>query len=149
MSKTVVTELTPSLEGRPGEDYDEDIFLYFLALERARAQHANRRVRLLTATVEPVPGKPAPISAATAARLFEGLRSSLRETDIMGWYRQHRVAAAVLSEHPDHPGADVSDVIQRRVREGLRLHLPSRIADSLRVRVTSVRPEPFWEQLGS
>ena len=59
-------------------------------------QRSNRRLRLLLATLEAVPGKPAPILPAYAARLFEGLRLWLRETDVMGWYRQDRVAGAVL-----------------------------------------------------
>jgi len=129
-----------ALECPPGTEYDEETFLFFLAIERARAKRSNRRLRLLLATLEPVPGKPIPIPPASAARLFEGLRLSLRDTDIMGWYRQDRVVGAVLGERADAPGYETSGLIERRVGEGLRERLPSRVARGLRVRVTQQGP---------
>lgn len=124
----------------PAREYDEDIFHYFLAVERARAERSNYPLRLLLATFEPVPGKPVPIPPATTARLFEGLRLSLRETDVTGWYRQQRVAGAVLSERADRSeSSDVSRVIKRRVGERLRQRLPSKVARSVRVRVIQLR----------
>ena len=98
-------------------------------------------LRLLLATLEPVPGKPAPIPAASAARLFEGLRQSLRDTDVMGWYRQDRVAGAVLSARPDAQGPETSDLIEQRVGEGLRQRLPAKVARGLRVRVVQQGPQ--------
>ena len=130
-----------ALECPPGTEYDEETFLYFMAIERARAERSNHPLRLLFATLESVPGQPTPIPPASAARLFEGLRMSLRETDVLGWYRQGRVAGAVLSERADRYGSDVSGVIQKRVGEGLRQQLPSRIGRSLRVRVVQLGPQ--------
>jgi hypothetical protein len=135
MSNAGRNGLNALLECQPGTEYDEDTFLYLLAVERARAERSNRPLRLLFATLEPTPGKPAPIPPASAARLFKGLRLSLRETDVMGWYRQDRVAGAVLSTRADGPGSDMSGLIEQRVGEALRQLLPSRIAGSLRVRV--------------
>ena len=135
--------LDSPLECPPGTDYHEDTFLYFLAVEQAHAERSNHPLRVLFATLEPNPGRPDPIPPATAARLFEGLRLSLRETDVTGWYRQHRVAGAVLSERADRSGSDVSGVIQKRVGEGLRQRLPSNVARSLCVRVIPLRPERF------
>jgi len=129
-----------TLDSLPGREYDEETFLYFLQLERARADRSNRPLRLLFATLEPVPGKPVPIPRATAARLFDGLRDLLRETDVMGWYRQHRVAGAVLSERADRSGPDVSSVIRIRVGEGLRQRLPARVGRSVRVGVVQLGP---------
>ena len=88
-----IPEQIRALECPPGAEYDEETFLYFLALGAgARRSRSNHPLRLLLATLEPVPGKPVPIPRASAARLFEGLRLSLRDTDVMGWYRQDRVA---------------------------------------------------------
>ena len=129
-----------ALECPPGAEYDEEIFLYFLALERARAGQANGRLQLLLATLEPVPGKPVSIPPASAERLFEGLRLSLRDTDVMGWYRQGRVAGAVLCEPPSALVCEMSDIIEQRVGEGLRQRLPSSVARSLRVRVVHQGP---------
>jgi len=139
------TRPSPTLDCHPGREYDEEAFRYFLAVERARADRANRPLQLLIAALEPVPGKPAPISRATAARLFAGLRLSLRETDIVGWYRQDRVAGAVLSEHADRPGRVVETVIRERVGNALRRRLPSGAARSLQVDIIQVA-EP---QLGN
>jgi hypothetical protein len=129
-----------ALECPPGREYDEETFLYFLAIERARAERANHRLRLLLATMEPVPGKPIPFPPSSAARLFEGLRLTLRDTDVMGWYRQDRVAGAVLSEPHDALVCEMSDFIEQRVSEGLRQRLPSKAARSLRVRVVQQGP---------
>jgi hypothetical protein len=131
------------LECPPGTGYDEHTFLYFLAVERARAERSNHPLRLLFATLEPVPGRPIPIPPATATRLLEGLRMSLRETDVTGWYRQHRVAGAVLSARADAPESEMSDLIEQRVGDGLRQRLPSKVARSLRVRVIQQGPRRF------
>ena len=129
-----------ALDCQPGAEYNEETFLYFLAIERARAERSNRRLPLLLATLEPVGGKPVPIPPANAARLFEGLRLALRDTDIMGWYRQDHVVGAVLGAHADEPEGETSDLIERRVGAGLRERLPANIARGLRVRVTQQGP---------
>ena len=129
-----------TLECPPGTEYDEETFVYFLAIEQARTQLASHPVRLLLATLEPVAGQPVPIPQASATRLFEGLRLSLRDTDVMGWYRQGRVAGAVLSSRADAPGSEMSGLIEQRVGEKLRQGLPSNAARSLRVRVVQQGP---------
>jgi hypothetical protein len=129
-----------ALECRPGAEYDEETFLHLLAMEQARAGRSSQRVRLLLATLEPVPGKPVEIPPPVAVRLFEGLRSLLRDTDIMGWYRQSHVAGAVLSSVADRADYETSGLIQQRVSEGLRRRLPSKPAGNLRVRVTHHGP---------
>jgi len=129
-----------ALGGRSGAEYDEETFLHLLAIEQARAARASQQLRLLLATLEPVSGGPAHIPPADAARLFGGLRALLRDTDIMGWYRQGRVVGAVLSESADAAGHETSGVIEERVGEGLRQHLPAKTARSLRVRVTQQGP---------
>ncbi len=128
-----------ALECGPGGEYHEEAFLYLLSVERARADRSNHSLRLVLATLEPVPGRPASIPRTTASRLLKQLKRSLRETDVTGWYRQHRVAAAVLSERAATNMSDVSEVIQKRVDEGLRRRLPSRVARSLRVSVVPLK----------
>lgn len=132
-----------ALECPPGAEYDEETFLYFLAIEQARAKRSNHRLRLLLATLEPVPGRPVPIPRSSAGRMFEGLRQSLRDTDVMGWYRQDRTAGAMLSERADAPGLETSGIVEQRVRENLRRRLPAKIASTLRVRVVQLGPRRF------
>ncbi len=140
MSRLAHDEPCAALECTPGVEYDEGTFRYFLSVERARAERSNHALRVVFASIELVPGEPARISRARAAELFEGLRRSLRDTDITGWYRQDRVAAALLSERAEPPGANTLGVIERRVDEGVRQRLPRRIARALKVRVVQLRP---------
>jgi hypothetical protein len=129
-----------SLDCRPGMAYDEETFLHLLSIERARADRANQRLRLLLITIEAAPGKAAEIPPAGASKLFDGLRLLLRETDIMGWYEQPRVAGAVLTAPHDAPGFEDTGLIEQRVRDGLAAKLPASLARNLRVRVTQHGP---------
>lgn len=131
-----------ALECPSGSEYDEPTFRYFLELEQARAGRVNAPVPLLFATFEPEPGRPSKLPAASAAKLFNGLREALRDTDVMGWYRQDHVAGAVISASADDLVAGVAAVVERRVREGIRRNLPSKIADRVRVRIIETGPQP-------
>ena len=126
----------------PGAAYDEETFNYFLSTELARAERSNRRLRILLVTVEPVPGRPIPIPRASAGRLFEGLRLSLRDTDIVGWYRQGFAAGAVLSERAGTPEPETAGRVEQRVGEALGRRLPEKTVRSLRVRVVELGPRP-------
>ena len=73
-------------------------------------------------------------SDAASAALFAGLRKSVREVDLVGWYREGRVAGAVLAQ-----GADLTRDMQQRMAarllESLKSSLPANQAEQLRVRV--------------
>jgi len=138
-----------ALERPPGTEYDEETFLYFLTMERARAGRSSQRLRLLLVTLEPVPGKPGPILPASAARLFKALKVLLRDTDIMGWYRRDHVAGAILTACAGSPEDEASDLIEGRVREGLLERLPSDLARVLRVRITQQGPRRLVKEQGS
>jgi hypothetical protein len=140
MSRQGYADPHRTLDCAPGTEYGEDAFRYFLDIERARAGRSNQPVRLLFASLEPVPGQPVPIPPASANRLFEGLRLTLRDTDIMGWYRQGRVAGAVLNARAEEPRSGLSDLIEQRVGDRLRQSLPSKMARGLRVRVVRLGP---------
>jgi hypothetical protein len=135
---------TRTLDCPKGMACDEDAFQYLLDLERARAGRSNHPVQLLFATIESAPGKPAAIPAPSAARLFQGMRKSLRETDVVGWYRQGRVAGAVLTARPDAQAPGMSGLIEQRVEDGLRQGLPAKVARGLRVRVVQLGPQRSW-----
>ena len=140
MPKTNSHKSIRSLDCQPGTAYDEETFLHLLAIERARADRANQRLQLLLATVEPAAGKPAQIPPASASKLFDALRLLLRETDIMGWYEQPRIAGAVLTAPHDSAGFEDTSLIEQRVGDGLRKKLPASLARNLRVRVTQHGP---------
>src|SRR5712691_4298803 len=129
-----------ALEGRLGQAYNEEAFRYFLEIERKRAARLGRPCLLLLVGLKGQAKPGVRIAPVTAAKLFSSLWLSLRETDVIGWYREDRVAAAVLNQLEDGPQSDVSDLIRQRVTGALCKSLSSDIARRLRVRVFQLRP---------
>jgi hypothetical protein len=64
----------------------------------------------------------------------------VREVDFVGWYRQGRVAAAVLTQGVDLPDEDAPSRIVERVTRILSERLPHGVAERLRVRVVRLVP---------
>ena len=89
-------------------------------------------------------GQTARIDAAVGAQVFAGLARSLRDTDVIGWYREGRIVGAVLTHLGDASVADVSRQMSERVTRTLRDDLPEDIARRLKVRLyqplASVQP---------
>jgi hypothetical protein len=124
-----------ALEGRRGQAYNEEAFRYFLAIERKRSERSGRPVILLLVDVNDRPEARMPIDSMLARRLFSGLWRCLRDSDFVGWYREGRVAGAVLTESRNRPRTEVARLVSQRVRETLCAHVPSDVARRLRVRV--------------
>lgn len=136
-------KVVAALDGpRPGTAHDEEAFRYFLGVERARAGRANRPFRLLLVRLKPASGQASGFDPALSTSVFTGLRLSLRETDVIGWFRAARVAGAVLSDGANASGSDASVEILRRVTGVLEGALPSTTARRLRVRLLSLEPRP-------
>jgi hypothetical protein len=72
---------------------------------------------------------------ALAAKVFASLAGSLRETDVIGWYREERVVGAILTHLGEAPLGDVSSQMAERITHTLRTHLPERVAHRLAVRL--------------
>jgi hypothetical protein len=131
-----------ALESRLGQAYNEEAFRYFLDIERKRAARAHRSVVLLLPDLRQLPAGAAPIDPFLAAKLFSGLWLCLRETDVVGWFREDRIAGAVLTQLDSELGLNVSQAIRQRVRGAIGNGLPPQIASRLRVRVYQLRPRP-------
>lgn len=116
------------------EAYNEEAFRYLLDIERKRSGRSGRPFLLLLLDLVPN-GSHAAIDPATALQLFAGLRLCLRETDVVGWYVDRRVAAAVLTDLGDVAVADVSEMIARTAGAVLRECLPPHLASGVRIRV--------------
>src|SRR4029077_4872769 len=128
------------LEGRLGQAYNEQAFRYFLQIERGRAARARRPVLMVLMELKKS-GEPALIDPAVAAKVFDCLWCCLRETDVIGWYRQDRVAGAVLTHVEGECGPQVLNVIRQRVDEALCASLSTDVARQFRVRVYRCRPQ--------
>ena len=120
--------------GRVCRAYNEAAFRLFLAVDRWRAERSTRSLLLVLVAVRQGPGTSAKLTAAAAAALFSGLGTCFREVDFVGWYREGRVAAAVLAQGVNASG-EVPHLIAERVLPILRKGLSADQSSNLRVRV--------------
>ena len=129
-----------ALEGRMGQAYNEEAFRYFLAVERKRAARSRQSLLLLLVSIKKRSGVRGPIRPVLAASIFSGLWLGVREVDFIGWFREGRVAGAVLTQGADPLAPDVSHRISQRLTETLRGRVPADVARRLHVRVLQLRP---------
>lgn len=130
-----------ALEGRRGPAYNEEAFRYFLAIERKRSERSGRPFLLVLVDLKDQPGVSARVEPMVAPKIFAGLWLCIRESDFIGWYREERVAGAVLTELGDGPLTGVSRLVGQRLSEVLCKRLPSDVGRRLQVRVHQ-HPEP-------
>jgi hypothetical protein len=132
------------LEGFAHEEsrqaYAEDAFHYFLEIERKRSELSNRPFLLMLIDFKrnAEPGRQ--IDAAIAAKLFTALAECLRETDFTGWYREGRTIGAVLTQHGQPNGNDLSEVVRQRIVTALESRISSDLGCGLQVRVYQLSP---------
>lgn len=128
-----------ALEGRLGQAYNEEAFRYFLEVERTRAARCGHPFLLLLVELKEQPTASVRIDPALAAKLFSGLWLCLRETDVIGWYREDRVAGALLTQLADGTQEEVSLLIRQRVSGSLCESLPPDVVRRLQLRVYQFR----------
>jgi hypothetical protein len=131
-----------ALEDQTGQAYNEQAFRHFLTIERKRAARASRSFLLLLVSLRKEPGRSVTIDARAASRLFSGLALSVREVDFIGWYRQQRVAGAVLTQGLAMPEPTAVRAIGERVAQVLGQRLSRREAQRLKVRVLQLSRRP-------
>ena len=122
------------------EIYNAETFRHFLTLERSRAARAERAFLLVLVGVRVRPKTGVRVSATESAALFTALGECVRDVDFVGWYREGRVAGAVLTQGVEGPGSHAPTVIGERVSQVLRRRLPVALSQSLRVRVLRLGP---------
>ena len=124
-----------ALEGRQGQAYNEKAFRYFLAIERKRSERSGCPFLLLLVDLMEEVGASTRIDSMVGSNLFSNFWLCLREIDFVGWYREERIAGAVLTELGNGHPTEVSRLISQRVTEILGERLPSDVARRLRVRI--------------
>jgi hypothetical protein len=130
------------LEERLGQAYDDQAFRYFLDIECRRAVRAHRPVLLLLLDASEPPETGADMDPVLVAKLFSGLWRCLRETDVVGWYREDRVLGAILTQVEDGLRPEATREIRQRANRALCEGLSPDVARRLRVRVYQLRPGP-------
>ena len=124
-----------------GQAYDQEAFRYFLALERSRSARSNRPFLLLLVGIRRRTDRSIRrrrIDPALAGRLFSALWLCIRETDFIGWYREERLAGAVLTQRADGSEAGKPRQARERVIRAMAERLPKDVVDRLHVRVCRV-----------
>jgi hypothetical protein len=129
-----------ALEGCLGNVYTEQAFRHFLDVERVRASHSGRTFLLLLVRLHRPPVRNARFEVGVATSLLEGLGACVRDVDFTGWYREGRIAGAVLAQGLDEPDQEASRRIIERVTRVLGARMPKSAADRLRVRVVRFNP---------
>jgi hypothetical protein len=128
-----------ALESSLGQACTEEAFRHFLSIEAKRSRRSGRPfhlllVRVRTRATAKGGGTRLDIDPEMAAKLFACLWLSLRETDLVGWFRDSRVAGALLTHMADAPARNVGELICEKVRKSLRESLPSDFVQHLDVR---------------
>jgi hypothetical protein len=116
-----------------GGVYNEEAFRYLLEVERRRFERSTRPFALALIEVESQRGWPESMGLEVSALVFDGLASSLRETDVVGWYRDGRTVGAILTHLGEGAGGDVSGMA-KRMTQTLRQRVPQ-VGERLRVRL--------------
>lgn len=127
-----------ALQGDGGQVYNEEAFRYFLSVERKRKDARGSHLLLALVDLKKPPAVDEPDAPDAALHLFKALRSCLRETDFVGWYRENELAGAVL---PQFRGSSVNTSTRRvgeRISQGLAGRLPAPLARWLEVHVYEV-----------
>ena len=114
--------------------YNEVAFRHLLAADRRRAARTTRSLFLVLIGIRRSPGRCARLTNEAATIVFAGLSACVREIDLVGWYREGYVAAAVLPQ-ANEPSKTTAQLITDRITRRLASQLSERHARKLRVRV--------------
>jgi hypothetical protein len=140
----VAVESTPAFvrfAGGARRAYNEAAFRYFLAVERKRAERALSPLLMMLISLKQRPGGRLAIAPDRSAAIFSALNSCVREVDVVGWYHENRVAAAVLT--PTGPPSDaIRQRLSARALGALRTTLSTADAARAEVRVVGLGHSP-------
>jgi biofilm PGA synthesis N-glycosyltransferase PgaC len=112
--------------------YTEAAFQHCVLLERNRSRRSDRPFLLVLVDMQAGLRDGETVRPAVALAALTALSSCVRETDLVGWYRDGRVAGAMLTELRDGLPHEVAALIARR----LGAALSGGLASTARLRVT-------------
>lgn len=115
--------------------YNEEAFRYLLDIERNRFEASSQPFVLILVELMRRLRHPDPMPAATASQIFGSLTRTLRDTDVVGWYRDQRIIGAVLTHLGDMALPDSTRQMSARVTKAFGNDLPGDTANRLKVRL--------------
>ena len=130
-------DYSPFQGGWAGKAYNEHAFRHFLSIERSRANQSACWFLLVLVSLKRPPGSDIDLAPSISAALFSGLGLCVREVDFVGWFREDRVAGAVLAQGKK-PTVEVTRIVRKRITEVLCNHLPLLLRQRLQVRVVQL-----------
>ncbi len=102
----------------------EKLFNSMLARERRRCQRSGHPFGVVSIDLSAVEYAGADLEPATPGLILDRLRDTVRETDLVGWYRAQRVAGAILTELGNASFDTVSEAVAARLTHSLSDCLP-------------------------
>lgn len=104
---------------RPMPVLGEDVFHSLLVLERRRSQRSRQPFVLMLLDTISQNG-----SAETLSyEILDVLRVSVRETDVIGWYKRGAISAIIFTEVTLNPGRLVTESLIEKISAALQEHL--------------------------
>ena len=125
---------------RLGQAYNEEAFRYLLERERRCAERGLHSLLIVLVSVKRQPGRSPQMSVDAASSIFCGLWSSVRDVDLVGWFREDRVAGAILTQAPGPLAPDAAHRVGARTSLVLTDHVAPALAQRLHVKVLQLRP---------
>lgn len=128
---------------------EEKLFTKLLCLERKRAERSRKQFILALIDVQPAApsGKTeTALRERTLRDMTALLAAATRETDILGWYEQHRVLGVIFTELNGSEPADLVSRLSEKINATLRSRLPAAVMERVRISF-HVFPED-WEEGG-
>ncbi len=112
--------------------HEESDFLRLLYLERRRSERFTRSLCLIL--LEGISITDLATRESSFRLVFDQLRTSIRETDIIGWYKQNSTWAVVFT---DLKSVDkmVVDAVRTKVISAVALALPAELVEHIRISV--------------
>jgi lipopolysaccharide/colanic/teichoic acid biosynthesis glycosyltransferase len=136
--------------GNPGSDgtrtiLSEEAFHKMISLERKRTERSRKPfVLMLLNMAKPITSQE---SDKTLQEILCRLSVITRETDVTGWYTDHRVGGVMFMDFADNGQASVRDIMISRVREALRHNLKVEQFDQVNISF-HVFPEDWGQEVG-
>jgi hypothetical protein len=115
---------------------DFQTFLYF---ERRRAARSKRCCALLLLEVG------SSLEKSQIESLVAALQSSMRETDIAGWYKAGTVIGVVFTEVDPANSAAISEILLNKTVGALSLRFPKEVMSNILAKVTAF-PENLQDE---
>jgi hypothetical protein len=120
--------------------YNEEAFWYLLRVERRRSERSRRPFLLVLVVLQKEPADHVRVFRPLVDKVFSSLSRVLRETDVIGWYRDGQIAGALLTGHGDAAWTDISAHITERISDALARTLSAPVSRRLQVHAYQIQP---------